>query len=360
MILKKFPSASEDDIEFVVKESISTAKITTHNDDIVLVYLINKKPMFFIVKEHLYPTIFTLWQLPNLSAALTTHSIVLEKISSGADLMLPGVVAPETQNRYGNIELGDAVYVNSTDNKAAFAVGEALMSSNQMLYANDKGKCVRTLHTFGDHLCNMEGINVQLPKMGTVQWEPKESLLPNVQQLKLSDDEVVPPVQDDQLLPWDNLTNCQPVIESSLDSDKLNENNLDDMNFLISYCFLKVLKESGKSLSLPVKFSNFNKVMLDACPAGKNLEIKKTKYKKVSVFLRQMEQDGFISCNEQPKGVENIVTINVAHPEVRRFTLLENDDRKEKEDDQIHPVVVSESFTVTAVVLPLFQVFNYK
>lgn len=66
---------------FPNKSSISLVKIITHGEDIVSVYAVDKKPLFFETPEQVFlPTVYTLWLVPNMIPAFTTHPAVSEKL----------------------------------------------------------------------------------------------------------------------------------------------------------------------------------------------------------------------------------------------------------------------------------------
>lgn len=62
---------------FPNKSSISLIKLITHNEDIVSVYTVDKRPLFFETPDQVFlPTVYTLWLVPNLLPAFTTHPAV--------------------------------------------------------------------------------------------------------------------------------------------------------------------------------------------------------------------------------------------------------------------------------------------
>lgn len=83
------------------------------------------------------------------------------------------------------------------------------------------------------------------------------------------------------------------------------------MDSLLEYCFLKACKMTIKSSDLPMLSSNFFKNhLLAACPPGKNVDVKKSRYKKLSVFLAEMKVKGIINTSIM-KGVETLLSIKV-------------------------------------------------
>lgn len=84
-----------------------------------------------------------------------------------------------------------------------------------------------------------------------------------------------------------------------------------EMDQLLEYCFLKACKTTIKSSDLPMLSSNFFKNhLLVACPPDKNVDVKKSRYKKLSVFLAEMKTKGIINTSIT-KGVESLLSIKV-------------------------------------------------
>jgi len=142
--LKKFfPNLSDDDLNALLptKEEIVVSKIFTFNEESVLLYIHNKKTVFFEMEKDkiFFPTVYTLWKHPNLIPYLTTWPPVMSRIANGADLMLPGVIIEEEKGikAYcdGRLNKGDLVSVNLQSNRAPVAVGTAWLSSEDMYMA---------------------------------------------------------------------------------------------------------------------------------------------------------------------------------------------------------------------------------
>lgn len=91
---------TDDDliVLFPSKGSISMLKIITHSEEIVTVYTVDKRPMFFETPENrLLPTVYAMWLVPELVPLFTTHPDVLPRLAKGANLMLPGKVSTDSQ-----------------------------------------------------------------------------------------------------------------------------------------------------------------------------------------------------------------------------------------------------------------------
>ncbi|ERL87099.1 eukaryotic translation initiation factor 2D [Dendroctonus ponderosae] len=358
LFCKNFSNVTEEQINALFnnkKEALNCIKLTTHSNEIVQVYTIQKQPLFFSVQGKMLPTVFLLWRLPNLVASFTTHPQVMSFISSGADLMLAGLVTPPPHSglpRYNSLPQSSPVYVNLSSSSAAVAVGLTALSSYDMERAGGRGKCVLLYHFYGDHLCSVEGnSNIPIPKLPPPEW------------LSLSDYQADFPALGDnsadapKLLEVNSNENPQEdpipaVIEEDPDQPEA-------MDELLNYCFLAALKYS-KSLALPVLISNFFKLqMLPMCPPGPTLDIKRTSHKKVKPFLDAMAKSGLITIQEIRKGVEAVTDINKTHPKFNEFYIKPEDRPRLDSDDAKRQTVVTESYAITHNVLPIFQPAGY-
>ncbi|CAH1153646.1 unnamed protein product [Phaedon cochleariae] len=369
-LLRKFPNFSESQLNELLpkKEPLNVLKVITHNDVIVNVYTVQKRPVIFEVEGKIFPTIFLLWKFPNLLYAFTTHQQVMSFITSGADLMLPGVVTPSLQTgllKYGAISENDTVCINLTSNKAAVAVGVASQSSGAMSLQGSRGKCVNIYHFYGDSLCTLEGMsNPPLPNLGSPEWLQLKSFDENFPALgspqkqassspMVSENDVITSEKNENEVSIRELEDV-PGVATSKEND---ECSIEEMDNLLCYCFLGAIKYT-KSLSLPVLTSNFFKLnMLPICPPNRNLDIKKTSYKKLKPFLKKMSDEGLVTVKEIKGGVEAITLINKEHPRIQEFYLDPKDrpknDIDDKEDPQITDVV--ETYMITQNVLPIFE-----
>jgi len=87
---------------------------------------------------------------------------------------------------------------------------------------------------------------------------------------------------------------------------------VEEMDKLLEYCFLKACKMMTPN-DLPLLSSNFFKNhLLAACPPDENVDVKKSRYKKLSVFLSHMKAKGIIDTSIT-KGVETLLAIKVIY-----------------------------------------------
>jgi len=106
--------------------------------------------------------------------------------------------------------------------------------------------------------------------------------------------------------------------------------------------------------------SNFYRLhMVPACPEGKTLDVKKSKFKKISKFLQELVVLQLLKVEELTKGVESVTQINWVHPEIKEFVVGSEpvpEKVEVKPDPDIYtPPEIKELFAVTAAVLPLFK-----
>lgn len=195
-----------------------------------------------------------------------------------------------------------------------------------MYMSGGHGKCVEILHVIGDTLCQL-GKPPLRPNLGPPNIDIDSHKIKDIDEIKTSDQK--------------NENNEESLIETmnnlDVNNDLISENEtlyeeenkmeecaktiateieitmdpIKEMDNLLEYCFLKACKTSMKSSDLPILTSNFFKNhLIAACPSNKNIDIKKTRYKKLSLFLAEMKTKGVINTSVV-KGVESILSIKV-------------------------------------------------
>ncbi|CAM9600970.1 unnamed protein product [Laminaria digitata] len=83
--------------------------------------------------------------------------------------------------------------------------------------------------------------------------------------------------------------------------------------------FLNGLKKTLKDTQLPMLVSTFySSVLLPSRPPGTSIDVKRTRYRKISNFLKEMEERGLVTL-EVNKGVQSLVAVDRAHPDLRAF-----------------------------------------
>uniref|UniRef100_A0A7N8XZN3 Eukaryotic translation initiation factor 2D n=1 Tax=Mastacembelus armatus TaxID=205130 RepID=A0A7N8XZN3_9TELE len=335
-----FPSLSADELSELVpnKEELNVVRIYAHKGDAVTIYVLNKNPLFFELEKRLYPTVYVLWRLPALLQTFRTWPPVLQKLIGGADLMLPGVVVPSSG--LPKVDQGDCCAVSVVNNRAPVAVGTAAVSSAEMNNLGMKGRGVCVLHTYMDNLWAF-GDKSGPPSLPDVESEGQGV---NTEESEADEEDEE---EERKEVKMHEEEEQSPVI----------------MDALLLQCFLHALKSKVKKSELPLLTSTFlRNHMFSCCPSGKQLDIKKSSYKKLSKFLQAMQQQyNLVQVKELTKGVESIVEVDWKHPELRSFVVPEETDVEatlvkdgEEGDTPYHPPEITTLYCVSARLEPLF------
>ncbi|XP_077371478.1 eukaryotic translation initiation factor 2D [Festucalex cinctus] len=376
-IAAAFPCLSSDELTELVpnKEDFSVVKIYAHKGDAVTLYVGHKNPLFFEVNKQLYPTVYMLWHYPAALPTFRTWPPVLHKLIGGADLMLPGVVVPSSG--LPDVKQGDACAVTLVNNKAPVAIGTAVVSNAEMLSAGMKGRGVCVLHTYMDHLWAFgeKSCPPTLPdEEGEAEDVNGDKCVTDEQEESGEDEEEEEEgeqsaVQEQQASEPVKGQACPAVAEQDEGvvekGDEEREEDQEDqkspqevMDTLLWQCFLLALKSKVKKAELPLLTSTFlRNHMVSCCPSGKQLDIKKSSYKKLSKFLQVMQQQhSIVRVKELTKGVESIVEVDWKSPELR-FRVPEETcmEALPLGETPYHPPEITTLYLVSARLQPLFQ-----
>ncbi|CAK6957403.1 eukaryotic translation initiation factor 2D [Scomber scombrus] len=312
-----------------------------------------------------------LWSYPAALPTFRTWPPVLQKLAGGADLMLPGVVVPSSG--LPDVKKGDCCGVTLVNNRAPVAVGTAAVSSAEMHSLGMKGRGVYVLHTYMDHLWAF-GDKSGPP---TLPYADSDGQGLNGEEYEVSEDEEC--VEDEQS-PGEAVIDqvCSGTEELSLmeqeeeKGEKGNEQEEEEddektpqeiMDALLLQCFLHALKSKVKKSELPLLTSTFlRNHMFSCCPSGKQLDIKKSSYKKLSKFLQAMQQQhNLVRVKELTKGVESIVAVDWSNRELRSFAAPEETDvevapvQDAREGETLyHPPEITTLYSVSARLESLF------
>ncbi|XP_062396275.1 eukaryotic translation initiation factor 2D isoform X1 [Sardina pilchardus] len=380
-----FPSLSVDELSELVpnKDELNVVKVYAHKGDGITFYVLHKNPIFFQLEKQIYPTVYTLWRYPDMLPALRTWPAVIQKLVGGADLMLPGVVTPPSG--LPEVARGDVCAITVVGNRAPVAVGTVTMSNSEMASSGMKGKGVNVLHTYMDQLWafgdksapptiakdydkdvvemfeesggeeegeeraqeNGEGEPHPTPEGG--RPTDVNSACPDIQQLSLAKGEEGQAEEED--------------VEEELE-DQDSRSPQEQMDELLLQCFFHALKTKVKKSELPLLTSTFlRNHMVSCCPSGKQLDIKKSSYKKLSKFLQCMQTEHqLVQVKELSKGVESIVGVDWKHRELRSFVTPDDcglvdapAEAGQGSEVLYQPPEISVMYMVTARLEPLFQ-----
>lgn len=342
-------------------------RVVVQDNAQVLIYVAQRKAIAFSYNDQLYPSVYLLWKCPSMMLAFTTNAFVSKKLYNGADLMMAGVYMNGTfNNAFPN---GTAAYVNLLENKAAIAVGVTAKSSVEMEKERNTGKCILIYHVYGDYLCQLENLPVDpMPSLGGML---EDQLLDEeidaeevISQQSLQADSVISSsTNQSDAVPLKETCTADSVLAESIVDDNIDkEITVEEMDTLMKTCFMAAIKYS-KTLKLPILTSAFYKLeMITSCPLGKNLDIKKSSYKKLGQFLKEMGKTGLITVKELKKGAESIVAINKEHDEFVSF-FLEKEYRPVKAEDEksgTNAPNIIEAYIITPAVEHFFEKAGYR
>lgn len=144
---KQFPKVTDEqwEILFPKKQELLylQAKVPYNDDfDTVLIYFDGKDPLFFGYEDaDMLPTVYSLWRVPTLMEALFVPSAVSEFILNGADIMLPGVLVPNSIKLFNK---NDKRCVFVAGNDHAVCVGKMACSLTEAQKNKWKGRVLIT------------------------------------------------------------------------------------------------------------------------------------------------------------------------------------------------------------------------
>eukprot|EP01086_Lenisia_limosa_P012707 TRINITY_DN41222_c0_g1_i1.p1 TRINITY_DN41222_c0_g1~~TRINITY_DN41222_c0_g1_i1.p1 ORF type:complete len:590 (-),score=156.41 TRINITY_DN41222_c0_g1_i1:24-1793(-) len=155
-LVKRFPaleSLSGSPLLLPKKDGVVITKL----QDKISVVLVNNEPLYFQVNKDYFPTVYAMWQCPSLILRVTIHAPVMKFVKRGADIMFPGIVLPfDGLAGLGHFQKDDPVAVSVGGSKrGTVAVGKWIMSRMEIVQNGRKGKAIKVLHVFEDHLWEM-------------------------------------------------------------------------------------------------------------------------------------------------------------------------------------------------------------
>eukprot|EP01012_Entosiphon_sulcatum_P059840 TRINITY_DN8445_c0_g1_i1.p1 TRINITY_DN8445_c0_g1~~TRINITY_DN8445_c0_g1_i1.p1 ORF type:complete len:677 (+),score=190.98 TRINITY_DN8445_c0_g1_i1:125-2155(+) len=131
---------------FPAKEEVTQHKIDSH----LIIYTVGDLPVVFDVsgKYDLYPTVFALWQVPNLCPHFTVPAQVSKFVLNQADLMVPGLLENEFMD---SLLANDKWCVVVEGNRMPFAIGLTDVSAREVRNKG-KGRALKLMHVVYDAL----------------------------------------------------------------------------------------------------------------------------------------------------------------------------------------------------------------
>ncbi|KAM9110623.1 eukaryotic translation initiation factor 2D isoform 2-T2 [Megaptera novaeangliae] len=373
-----FPTLGTDQVSELVpgKEELNIVKLYAHRGDAVTVYVSGGNPILFELEKNLYPTVYTLWSYPDLLPTFTTWPLVLEKLVGGADLMLPGLVVPPAG--LPQVQKGDLCAIALVGNRAPVAIGVAAMSTAEMLTSGLKGRGFSVLHTYQDHLWR-SGDKSSPPSIAPLALDPPDlseekgsvqadsTVQGDMRRLTLEGEEQEEGEVQQRCGEKSLSEATEDPSVGGLNPDPTDSKTLQEqMDELLQRCFLRALKYRVKKADLPLLTSTLlGSHMFSCCPEGRQLDIKKSSYKKLSKFLQHMQQEQIIQVQELSKGVESVVAVDWKHPRITSFVIPEPSPTSQtiqegSREQPYHPPDIKSLYCVPASMTLLFQESGHK
>lgn len=342
-VLGKFPNMTEDDFYsiFPRKDNILEVKICS-NSKFYMVYSVQNIPLLIENEKSYIPTVFLLWQHPSFVKTVTTHEPVIDKLINGADLMIPGLKFQDEDECYPCFEKDEVVSIAIQSNFASLAVGTTAISSESINSNNAHGKAVLIMHTINDELYKL------------AQHPPEKPIITSDILSKKSDENAETSKSQEECTT--NTAEAESEIEP-VKSEEVTDQNI-DYNYILKKYFLVGLLNLPKD-SLPILTSIFYKTkFLSALPEDVNFDIKKTSYKKLSGFVKNLANNLIIGM-EEVQGVQKIISVDYSHPEFVEFIQFKESGQS-KQPQKKQKVLIEEMYRITSGGLQILGHYNYK
>ncbi|EGG08825.1 uncharacterized protein MELLADRAFT_77268 [Melampsora larici-populina 98AG31] len=251
-------------LQQLMPEGLRMARVSTHLKNPLLLYTdLEGEPLWLKLDKGegiLVPSLYTILKFPSLLPILPTNQAVLEKLTGGADLMIPGV-SQSTKQTLKGLASRTLVTISDFDSGAPWAVGYLEISGDE-LASLATGKAVVTIHAKDDFL-----------------WQSGSKRPPSELKLDTSPDVT------DETIPEDpsKADLCNEVQSLELEP--------------------KVVPQKSPDLKLPPDASAFysNHILpLRPHDCPKNVGVKDSSFKTLHKWLKAMQKKEFLVVKEEP------------------------------------------------------------
>uniref|UniRef100_A0A1I7YNW4 SUI1 domain-containing protein n=1 Tax=Steinernema glaseri TaxID=37863 RepID=A0A1I7YNW4_9BILA len=365
---KKFLSRLDDVVGTAIgKSQLAIATITGFTGNRMNLYVFERQPLFFEFdgENQLFPTVYLTWLTEAFCPVLYVHENVFEFLENGADLMLPGVLKSPSfplPTIQANSPIAVSLLTSDGKIKGPVAIGRALMSSNDMIANRMQGRGVQMLHVLRDAL-----------------WQFGSKVAPPVKQVQLkeasvTEEEAFPALGAEPVKKEVIEEVAEKVAEVALEDDEVeeqqepNNNNSEEPterqeDLLLRTFMAALIHRLTKSATFPYDVGQFySNCLLKTIPEGKRLDMKKTKYKKFSTFLKEVNQlykDGpILKITQKGKGNDVISEVNWWHPALKSFVVTDERITDEVVEKKAIGPVIWEYYAVTEPVVALLRHFG--
>lgn len=304
----------------------------------------DEKPVWFKTRDSpLYPTIYTMWQVGGILPIILTNNHVIEKLTTNANLMLPGSIPPFDLRATRGALVGIASYQTPTVVKA---IGHCSLNLTQFDNVQGRqGTAVTVIHVIEDELFKLYDNDVEVPTL-VDPYSPSafDSLNKTLKALYGEDEEDSDGVDDGEVDEEDTSNNGEstelPENDTSKEengdnqdaaideiSETVEELLIEDIDNFFNRAFLQLVK-LNPSIELPISASQFmGQYVLKNLPKmdSKYCNVKKTSWKKSAKFLKALEKEKYVQLKGKGDDV-SVVSITVPPETLANFVTHRTND----------------------------------
>ncbi|ORY95679.1 hypothetical protein BCR43DRAFT_493418 [Syncephalastrum racemosum] len=298
----------------LMPDPLLMAKFSSHVNTQGFVYVANNKPLWLKLGGlPPVPTVYTMWEHPDILPKLYTWGPVVHKLMDGADLMIPGLV-PGPDGTLPDLPKDALVAITIKGYPYPLAIGTmALPTKDIRPRSGMKGKAVHIIHVYHDHLWAM-GDKSEPPELETI-----------------SDDEYEEEEGEDEEDGRDDASKMKapsasaPPANEEADKEVLEEEekpplSAQDTDSILQQALLQGLlfkmTPDGSQAQLPMSASNFfSSIVLPSRPRGfgSDADLKRSSWKKLNKFLKTMEKQKILKTKDQ-RGELVVTSVNWTYP----------------------------------------------
>ncbi|OAD04325.1 hypothetical protein MUCCIDRAFT_161076 [Mucor lusitanicus CBS 277.49] len=313
----------------LMPDDLRSAKFISHTGTAGVVYK-SEKQALWISLENLppIPTVYTMWQYPNMLPKLYTWGPVVKRLMDGADLMIPGLVlGPE--GKLPELNTGDLVAITIKGYPMPLAVGTMAVPTSEIRPRSGmKGKAVHIIHVYEDFLWAM-GDKSGPPELESISDDEYEEEEAEEEEEEGAQQDETKPSEPEQSNDTQELT--QKLKETSVtDTKQLTTSEIDDwLKKSLYHALVFKIKSENASSVLPVSASSFYSAYIMPCrpvDVGSEIDIKRSSWKKLQKFMKAMDKAGLLKTKEQ-RGETMVMSVNYAHPslqDLRKYKTMES------------------------------------
>ncbi|RCI04594.1 hypothetical protein CU098_011374 [Rhizopus stolonifer] len=302
----------------LMPDDLRSAKFISHTGTPGVVYMSDKQVLWISIKKlPPIPTVYTMWQYPNMLPKLYTWGPVIHRLMEGADLMIPGLVlGPE--GVLPTLDTGDLVAITIKGYSYPLAIGTmAVPTSGIKPRSGMKGKAVHIIHVYQDFLWSMgdKSDPPQLEHMSDDEYEEEEG------EEKGTVEKATPAPKE-------------PMLEEK-GAVQLTTADIDEwLKKSLYQALVYKIKQKNATHLLPLSASSLYSAYIMPCrpsDIGTEIDIKKSSWKKLQKFLKAMDKAGLLKTKEQ-RGETMVTSVNYSHPSLEnlhKYKTMESQSVKE-------------------------------